>query len=83
MEHATDGWPIGQLAKSHGTAHNALHRREKELMVLFREYLEDRGICCSLDVFANDTEKMTSVVLVPLFIELGIGKQNDRPVKED
>ena len=32
---------------------------------------------------ANDTEKMTSVVLVPLFIELGIGKQNDRPVKED
>jgi hypothetical protein len=51
LDHATDGWPLGQLAKQHGTTPNALNCRKKELFAQFREYLERRGICSSGDVF--------------------------------
>lgn len=39
IEHAIDEWPMGSLAKQNGTTPNALHRREKQLMLAFRVYL--------------------------------------------
>ena len=51
LDHATDGWPMGRLARPHGTEPKALHRSEGELMSEFPDYLKDRGLCCSSDVF--------------------------------
>ena len=51
MEHALDGWPMGNLAKQYGTTAGALHRREKQLLAQMREFLERRGIYASTDLF--------------------------------
>jgi hypothetical protein len=51
LDHSIDGWPMGKLAKHHGTTPYALHRREKELLLEFGDYLSKRGITRSVDVF--------------------------------
>jgi hypothetical protein len=51
LDHATDGWPMTEMAKRYGSTANKLHRRKRELFAQFREYLERRGITGSADVF--------------------------------
>lgn len=56
IDHAIDNWPMGSLAREHGKTATALHRREKELKLQFREYLKNRGYNSSSDVFDDSAQ---------------------------
>ncbi len=56
LEHCLDEWPMGDLAKQHRTTPTALHRRKRELLSEFREYLRKRGIASSHDIFDGQTK---------------------------
>lgn len=56
LEHCLDEWPMGDLAKQHRSTPTALHRRKRELLSEFREYLQKRGIASSHDIFDRQTE---------------------------
>ena len=55
LEHCIDEWPMGALAKKHGTTPTALHRRKRELLLALRDYSLKRGITGSRDVFHDQT----------------------------